>query len=791
MDVTQPDMSEATTDSGEGSSEPPLAINYKSPQSFLHTAIVSTMKQVPPKVWEAVLQESQAIRNIAFSISIIQAMLVARQLFGAQGLSQFYPFSNVQTGQAITLVVYENTAFSEFDQAYVVALVRSVIHNIYTDSSGTLVLGTVAIPTPPANTAMISCLYNFFNSSSTKFIQNMDHMFETQNMEAGEVSITQENEVNVKHLRSSLDLCVEELPPLLELGSVPESTQNTTYNFPYHRPSVISIATASSTFMPETLGYECLWLNSLLCHIRQQISELQDRLLSGPEALPLNHMASVLSLQEEHVPVSWVHPNSQPSTHSLVSWLEDMMKRYNQLHTFVKCGMVPTFTDGVIGDNPVIGHGHLNKLWLGGLVNPEALLTALKQEKAVVSQCSLEDVGSFFFVRIKSLFLKFMMINDNNLIVFECVVLDSDSTTDYDVDEGGLFITNVHLQGAAWDYDNDCLQDATVSHYPIIACFSSALFNIPSIYLKPVLRSESPDQETQENRNKKIYTCPMFMNRSRQYQVSELQLNCPPPVDTWYLARVALVLDAGLPEDGVKKSRSYLMNLRPQAIIQDEQEPEDEESEEELDELEPDDESDAEEIGGHSEPSQLSYRPMSPKAPPLPPGLGLLREPPMAEEEQGSAKSKGGKNSPANRKTPTRKTPSRTPPKTTPRKTPSLPTFPEGEQDGQKTQPKGQSPVGAMKTPSPPAGPRKTPSPRQTSAGRLSRIQKQGSASKGRTSRGSKKEFDGEEENRPFSQAHEEPVTQVEVENGDETGGDPNVQQQGSVDSPRSGRAEV
>lgn len=48
-------------------------------------------------------------------------------------------------------VVYENTAYSEFDKEYVWALVRNVLHNIYTDSSGTLVLGTVAIPTPPAN----------------------------------------------------------------------------------------------------------------------------------------------------------------------------------------------------------------------------------------------------------------------------------------------------------------------------------------------------------------------------------------------------------------------------------------------------------------------------------------------------------------------------------------------------------------------------------------------------------------------------------------------------------------
>ena len=48
-------------------------------------------------------------------------------------------------------VVYENAAYSEFDHPYVYALVRTVINNIYTDTSGTLVLGSVAVPTPPAN----------------------------------------------------------------------------------------------------------------------------------------------------------------------------------------------------------------------------------------------------------------------------------------------------------------------------------------------------------------------------------------------------------------------------------------------------------------------------------------------------------------------------------------------------------------------------------------------------------------------------------------------------------------
>jgi len=72
---------------------------------FFLSAIVSTLKQVPPKIWEAVTQESSPVRNVAFSVCIIQAMLAARQLFGAQGLNEFYPFLPVQTSQAIMLVL--------------------------------------------------------------------------------------------------------------------------------------------------------------------------------------------------------------------------------------------------------------------------------------------------------------------------------------------------------------------------------------------------------------------------------------------------------------------------------------------------------------------------------------------------------------------------------------------------------------------------------------------------------------------------------------------------------------
>lgn len=68
---------------------------------FSSPAIVSTLKQIPTELLEKVSTEPQMVRTIAFGLGVIQGMLVARQLFGAQGLNQWYPFNQVQMEQAL------------------------------------------------------------------------------------------------------------------------------------------------------------------------------------------------------------------------------------------------------------------------------------------------------------------------------------------------------------------------------------------------------------------------------------------------------------------------------------------------------------------------------------------------------------------------------------------------------------------------------------------------------------------------------------------------------------------
>ena len=55
--------------------------------------------------------------------------------------------------------------------------------------------------------------------------------------------------------------------------------------------------------------------------------------------------------------------------------------------------MVPTFDGNGQPVEQSIARGRLTSVWLGGLVNPQALLMAMQQEKAVLVNKSVEEVS--------------------------------------------------------------------------------------------------------------------------------------------------------------------------------------------------------------------------------------------------------------------------------------------------------------------------------------------------------------------------------------------------------------
>lgn len=71
----------------------------------MFVAIVSSLKQVPEELWSRVRGGTQFGRCAVFGAAVIQGVLSARQLFGASGLSQWYPFTSVQITHAIKTIL--------------------------------------------------------------------------------------------------------------------------------------------------------------------------------------------------------------------------------------------------------------------------------------------------------------------------------------------------------------------------------------------------------------------------------------------------------------------------------------------------------------------------------------------------------------------------------------------------------------------------------------------------------------------------------------------------------------
>ena len=85
----------------------------------------------------------------------------------------------------------------------------------------------------------------------------------------------------------------------------------------------------------------------------------------------------------------------------------DFKKRHRQMAGWVKQRMIPVFQDGRCTPE---SHGVLRSVWLGGLVNPTALLMAMRQEKAVLAGCMVDQVRE----DLKSIFALFSIQNTHS-----------------------------------------------------------------------------------------------------------------------------------------------------------------------------------------------------------------------------------------------------------------------------------------------------------------------------------------------------------------------------------------
>ena len=271
-------------------------------------------------------------------------------------------------------------------------------------------------------------------------------------------------------IRSQLTSFMESLPPPLNLIEIEASVKETT-------PFVV-VALQEATRM-----------NALLAEMKRSMEELQ---LGLDGALNMNDKMEALAkgIESNTVPLLWM---SQMSTRiqevfSLSAWYQDVIKRYQQLEKWTSNGVqVPV------------------SVWLPGLFNPKAFLTAVMQTFARSNQLPLDR-------------MTFMT--------------DVTGKTEEQLTEPpalGVYVHGLVLEGARWDREEACLKESLPNElHP----------SLPVIRVRPVTREEfSLDG---------YYACPVYTNmqRANVYSpiVSTFTLKTNDPPHKWTLASVAILL---------------------------------------------------------------------------------------------------------------------------------------------------------------------------------------------------------------------------------------------------------
>jgi dynein heavy chain len=244
---------------------------------------------------------------------------------------------------------------------------------------------------------------------------------------------------------------------------------------------------------------ECEYMNGLLDEIHRSMLELEQG-IKGILTISEKMENLLEALNLEKIPENW-QKLAYPARRSLASWLENLMRRIEQLSTWKDDPMnIPRVT-------------RVNMLF-----NPQSFFTAIKQ---------YSKKGDLNKLTISTEFTKKTI-----------------EEVDGVVPKDGAYCYGFLLEGARWDWQLGVVEDSRpkemFSVMPV--CFCRAVF------LPPPGREE-----------KNVYQCPVYRTEERGSTfIFTAQLKTSPknPPRKWILAGVAIILDVEDVSDEVKKEAS-------------------------------------------------------------------------------------------------------------------------------------------------------------------------------------------------------------------------------------------
>eukprot|EP01029_Cantina_marsupialis_P031992 TRINITY_DN941_c0_g1_i4.p1 TRINITY_DN941_c0_g1~~TRINITY_DN941_c0_g1_i4.p1 ORF type:complete len:2679 (+),score=890.45 TRINITY_DN941_c0_g1_i4:109-8145(+) len=229
---------------------------------------------------------------------------------------------------------------------------------------------------------------------------------------------------------------------------------------------------------------ECHDMNKLLVEVTGSLTKLE-RGLAGREPVD-NEMEQITeALYNGEVPSSWKR-YSFASSRPLAAWLQSLQSRLDQLQTWLLDPMVPPFS-----------------IWIGGLFNPRALLTAASQIVIRQTKAPLDSMG----------------------IVFEVTKRQPEDISA--MPREGIYIHGLYLDGASWSDSMSTLEDSGPRELHK---------KMPVIHVKPVPLDKIRQVSTVE--------LPVYQTPARaDTHVFDMHLRTKVAAAKWVLTGAALLLD--------------------------------------------------------------------------------------------------------------------------------------------------------------------------------------------------------------------------------------------------------
>ncbi|XP_075119220.1 uncharacterized protein LOC142194092 [Leptodactylus fuscus] len=508
----------------------------------LYTAILSALDQMQEETCNRVKMTPITVQRLCYAVCLIHGFLQTQRIYPKTGLKHILDVNPVQLRQALNTVlstydkmkscdknfieaaveevnsVYACLALTLDDAAYIRAVVHEILSCILKEQEY-LVISSLSIAIPsvdvdPAHyyswtTDHMPTKESFWPKSSegsadqtnsSHFMRDLSAMYDA--VRSSLPSNIFEEYYSVKQLadlRIVIDTVLEQLPPLIQTDVIDQSLKEGL--------SIHNGASSEQTSR-HALLQECNWMNTKLTHIKSTVSVLSNCLLGGATAIPESLRDTAEVLEKGEVPKMWLSPHSCQVSLNIISWLEGLQRNHGQLKQWVEKGLMP-FAKGE--------KDALTSINLGGLVNPEALLLALKVEFALHHGFLLHEV------------------------VLQCHIVES---PECNIELYPLCLKGLVLQGAAWDFKHNLLKESRNRKHPL-----------PYVIMTPVcLGTSKPNGDGTD-----IYDCPVYMDHTMQNCVMRIPIPCTQPVSQWHVRRVAIILNSDL---GVTTSGSSLLSTK-------------------------------------------------------------------------------------------------------------------------------------------------------------------------------------------------------------------------------------